>query len=102
MKCQVFTSGVVNGFRIWTNYHYGYAERDTEATEIYRVNWENLQEFYFKHGMGTPIQIWNFKKGRHMKFFHGYWSTSNKYRWLGLNEWETPLDMVVIISYIAE
>lgn len=97
-KYRVSTMGIINGQIIWEGYPAGYAAEKKESFR-FNVTWENLAEFYRYFGMSTPISLWNFKKGHYFELFHGNWSKTWKYHFLGLKQWKHPLQMIVIFSY---
>lgn len=69
---HVYYSTYHNGVKIGTEYGWHcYAEAPKE--EDIQITWDNLEEMYHKYSLCFKFNIWNFKRGRRISFFHDHW-----------------------------
>ena len=61
------------------------------------LTWENIQEWYKKHGLKCCFNIWDFSKGRVVSFFN--FKLFNKKTW-DIKEWKSDLKIEVKWRYI--
>ena len=67
------------------------------VSQIIHINWENLQEIYYKYGFVLPFNYWNFKKGyRRISFFNA--SLFDKNTW-DIKERKKKIDITLEIVY---
>ena len=62
------------------------------------LTWDNLDDYYYNHGMAVKFNIWKMKKGRRVSFFVDDILPLNKNKW-DIKEWKTDLNIEIRIEY---
>ncbi len=57
------------------------------------LEWDNLSEYYHKHGLSLPFSVYTGKKGRLVSFFSDITHRD-------LKEWREPLNLTVKHEYV--
>lgn len=81
--------GVQNGGRYST-------EKELPREEVFTITWENLSQMYRELNLLCDFNIWNFKKGRIVSFFHV--KLFDKNTW-DIKEWKEELNIEVRVFY---
>ena len=61
------------------------------------LTWDNLEEYYHKHGLSCKFNIWNFKKGRRVSFFIDTFFPKKDER--DVKEWKEELNIRIETTY---
>jgi hypothetical protein len=64
---------------------YCLTEEELPREEVYTITWENLSQMYQNLHLWCDFNIWNFKKGRRVSFFHS--KLFDKNTW-DIKEWK--------------
>lgn len=93
---RAYYTTIVKGYDMYT-YCSAVLTENAPINKTIQISWKNLEEIYHDYGPCLAFNIWNFKRGRCISFFHS--ELRNRKTW-DIKEWkENQLDIILNIKY---
>lgn len=86
-----------NGVNVGDSCGFAIKDENEVKEKTIPLTWDNLNEIIYNYGPSLPFTTWNFKRGRIISFFEGFFCDKNR---RDIKEWKTPtLDVKLVITY---